>query len=167
MTTTTLLADFIVVVHLIYMAIVVFGQVGIMVGHHLGWRWVRNPWFRIIHLMMIMYVAYEAVEGIECPLTVWERDLRVEAGQIPRNYRELPDWSVENASFVAWLARSVLMCPGSWMPVLNASYYFFAGLVVATAILVPPRFRRQAAGGPSLATVALTGTSSGQPYVEK
>ncbi len=157
MNTTTLLADFIVVVHLVYMAVVLFGQVGIMLGHHLGWRWVRNPWFRIIHMTMILVVVYEAVQGIECPLTTWERDLRVEAGQIAANYRDDPNWTVNNASFVARLARGVLMCPASWEPILHQSYYFFGGLVVATAILVPPRFRRQAVSGPHLATVALTG----------
>ncbi|MSQ96069.1 MAG: DUF2784 family protein [Gemmataceae bacterium] len=144
MTITTLLADFLVVIHLVYMAVVLFGQLGIMVGHHLGWRWVRNPWFRIIHFTMIIVVAYEAVERIECPLTTWERDLRIEAGQIPANYRDDPNWSVDNASFVARLARGVLLCPVSWEPILYASYYFFAGLVVATLILVPPRFRRLA-----------------------
>jgi hypothetical protein len=119
-----------------------------MVGHHLGWRWTRNPIFRVIHLVMILYVAYEAVVGIECPLTVWERDLRIEAGQIPANFAEQPGWTVDNASFVARLARGVLMCDSSWEPVLNASYYFFAGLVMATLFLSPPCFGWKGAAKP-------------------
>jgi Protein of Unknown function (DUF2784) len=145
MTSITLLADFIVVIHLIYMAVVIFGQLGIMIGHHLGWRWVRNPWFRIAHLVMIMIVAYEAVNEIDCPLTVWEIELRVEAGQMSADWATRQNRDIEDPSLVARLARNVLMCPMSWAPVLQASYYFFAGLVMATLILVSPRFHRRAA----------------------
>lgn len=160
MTSTTLLADFIVVVHLAYMVVVVFGQFAIMVGHHLDWQWTRNPWFRIIHLTMILIVAYEALNEIECPLTTWERELRVQAGQIPENYYELDHWEVENASFIARLVRGVLMCDRSLANVLTACYYFFAGIVVATLILSPPRFRRKHAPAPPSLPSADAGVKS-------
>jgi Protein of Unknown function (DUF2784) len=149
-----LLADVIIVVHLLYMAIVVFGQLAIMIGHHLGWQWVRNPWFRSVHLAMILYVAYEAVEGIECPLTKWERDYRIEGGQIPPDDVRGAEWEVANPSFVARVARAIMMCDSRWQPILDASYYFFAGLVVATWILVPPRLRRNRPRAPDPTALA-------------
>src|SRR5450755_163295 len=77
-----LLADCLVVIHLAYISFVIFGQLAIMVGWPLGWRWIRNPWFRITHLIMILIVALEAVVQFKCPLTTWEENLRVAAGQM-------------------------------------------------------------------------------------
>ena len=51
-------------------------------GVVLRWKWVRNPWFRAIHLIAIGIVVAESLAGIPCPLTVWERQLRKMAGQI-------------------------------------------------------------------------------------
>jgi polyferredoxin len=47
----------------------------------LRWTWVRNFWFRLIHLSMIGVVVGEAWCGIICPLTRWENGLRERAGQ--------------------------------------------------------------------------------------
>src|SRR5262249_11268514 len=65
-----LLADLIVAIHVGYVGVVVFGLLAILIGGPLGWRWVRNPWFRVIHLLMILIVATEAIWDITCPLTV-------------------------------------------------------------------------------------------------
>ncbi len=46
------------------------------IGAALSWAWIRNPWFRYLHLGAIAFVAAEALLGIACPLTVWEDLLR-------------------------------------------------------------------------------------------
>ncbi len=76
-----MLADLIVVIHAAYVSFVVFGLLAILVGAVLGWSWVRNFWFRVIHLTAIGIVVAEALAGIPCPLTVWEQRLRKTAGQ--------------------------------------------------------------------------------------
>lgn len=48
----------------------------IFVGWVFGWGWIRNFWFRTIHLTSIGIVAAEGALGIWCPLTMWERDFR-------------------------------------------------------------------------------------------
>jgi hypothetical protein len=75
-----LLADIVVAVHVGYVLAVVLGLVLVLVGWALGWKWVRNRWFRLIHLAMIAGVVARAVFWDECPLTWWERDLRELAG---------------------------------------------------------------------------------------
>ena len=77
-----MLADLIVVFHAAYVSFVVLGLVAILVGIAFRWKWVRNPWFRWIHITMIGIVVAEALAGIPCPLTVWERQLREGAGQV-------------------------------------------------------------------------------------
>ena len=128
----SILADFIVVVHFAYVSYVVFGQLLIIVGIPLGWRWIRNVWFRVSHLAMILFVALEAYVGMDCPLTTWEYDLRAAAGQ-----------DVDERSFVARLVHDLMFCPAdscNWMVL----YVGFAALVVLTFVIAPPRWRKTA-----------------------
>jgi hypothetical protein len=125
------LADFLVILHTAYVAFVVFGLLLIWIGIARGWKWIRNPWFRIAHLIAIGIVGIEAVFDIECPVTVWERNLREAAGQTP-----------SEMSFVGRLLDGLLFyenVPG-W--VFNGLHISFAVLVIATFVFAPPRFKR-------------------------
>lgn len=124
------LADAIVAIHVVYMAFVVFGQLAIMAGAVLKWEWIRNPWFRITHLVAIVIVALEALLGIACPLTTWEYDLRMAAGQ-----------PVSGESFVGRLLHNVLFYHlPPW--IFTTCYVSFALLVLVTLWWAPPRPRR-------------------------
>ena len=65
-----LAADAVVLVHFSYVAFVVVGLAAILLGLARRWGWVRNVWFRSLHLLAILVVAAEAVCGITCPLCV-------------------------------------------------------------------------------------------------
>lgn len=132
-----ILADVVVFVHLLYMGYVVFGQLAIMIGWVLRWQWIRNPWFRVSHLAMILIVAGEAMVNFTCPLTTWEADLRELAGQ-GRN--------PENPTFTSRVMRKVQFAGADYWPeYIETSYYWAAAIILATALLVPPRFRRKPA----------------------
>ena len=53
----SLLADIVVVAHLAYVAFVVFGFLAIPAGWVLGWGWVRNRPFRLLHFCAIAFVG--------------------------------------------------------------------------------------------------------------
>lgn len=126
-----LLADILVVIHFAYFSFVVVGQLLIVVGVALKWAWVRNPCFRFAHLVAIGLVGIEALAGIICPLTTWERQLRAMAGQRP-----------SDVSFVGALLDHVLFLPvPEWQ--IRIVHILFAFAVIATFIWAPPR-RRQA-----------------------
>ncbi len=76
-----LLADIVLLVHVAFIAFVVVGQLLIMVGGVAGWHWVRQRWFRLAHLGAIGLVVVQAWLGVTCPLTIWENNLRRQAGQ--------------------------------------------------------------------------------------
>jgi hypothetical protein len=76
-----LAADAIVVFHLCYVLFAVGGEILILAGWLLRWGWIRNPGFRIVHLVSVVVVAAEAMIGVLCPLTEWEYRLRLLAGQ--------------------------------------------------------------------------------------
>lgn len=123
------LADLIVVLHFAYMSFIVGGQILILLGWGLRWMWIRNPWFRGAHLAAIIIVAAEAVAGIVCPLTDWEYQLRMKAGQSP-----------EEGSFIGRWAHRLLFYQFP-EEVFTAVYVTFAVLVIATMVWVPPKRR--------------------------
>src|SRR5690242_3956243 len=114
------LADLVVAVHVGYVSFVVAGQFLILLGLGLRWDWVRNPWFRIAHLLAIVIVGLEAGCGIDCPLTVWEGDLRHLAGQ-----------NISDGSFLGRLLHNLIFYDfDTW--VFNVAHIAFAILVIAT-----------------------------------
>lgn len=122
-----LLADLIVAVHLGIVLFVLLGLVAVVVGGLAGWSWVRNPWFRWIHLAVIAFVAIQGALGRICPLTTWEVELRRAAEQ-----------EVQEGTFVGRLMRDLLYVDVP-QTTLNFVYIAFAGLVVLSFWLVRPR----------------------------
>ena len=59
-------ADFVVVVHLLFIGFVVGGV-------FLAWRWPRIVW---VHIPAVIYGALVEFAGFTCPLTLLENDLR-------------------------------------------------------------------------------------------
>jgi hypothetical protein len=123
-----LLADAILILHIL----IVFFNVGalpvIWLGHFRGWRFVRAFSFRVAHLLLIGFIAAESVLGAICPLTNWEDDLRLKAGIDPRY----------QGGFVAhWLHRLIFYDLSA--QVFTVAYGLFFALVVFTWLWVKPR----------------------------
>jgi hypothetical protein len=122
-------ADVIAIIHLGYVVFVILGFILIVMGIVLKWKWIRNLWFRIAHLVAIAGVALEAILGINCPLTVLEFSLRY--GVSPSERR---------VSFVGDIIDSVLYYDApAW--VFTIIYVGFASLVAITFIMAPPTRR--------------------------
>ncbi len=118
-----MLADLILVVHFSFVLFVTGGLLLVWLGALLDWRWIRNRWFRLAHLAAIAFVAFEALVGVMCPLTVWEDALR---------------GIHDERSFVArWIHRVMFYEWPEW--VFTVAYVAFAVIVIATYWLVPPR----------------------------
>ena len=108
-------ADALLVVHFAIVVFIVGGLLLTWIGAALGWDWVRNRWFRHVHLAAIAFVALEALIGMTCPLTEWEDALR--GGARPESfvgrwvqqllYYRAPEW-VFTALYLAWAAATLL-----------------------------------------------------------
>lgn len=117
-----LLADLVLILHFLFVSFVVGGLALVWIGAALGWRWVRNFWFRVAHLAAIVFVAGEALIGVWCPLTVWEDALRGVHGE---------------KNFVArWIHRLMFYDFPGWM--FTIAYVAFALVVAASWWLVRP-----------------------------
>ncbi|MFP4573764.1 MAG: DUF2784 family protein [Desulfobacterales bacterium] len=112
-------ADAILVLHTTFIAFVVLGLGVTILGGVLGWRWVRSPWFRLTHLAAIGYVVMQAWLGVVCPLTIWESELRILAGEDP----------YDPQGFIAtWLQRLIFFQAEPWPCfTLSADLPFAAG----------------------------------------
>jgi hypothetical protein len=125
------LADLIVMVHASYVAFVVLGLAVILLGVCFRWGWVRNVWFRALHLIAIGIVVAESLTGIDCPLTVWERQLREMAGQT----------SYTGDFLGHWAHQLIFFRFDRW--VFTVAYTLFGLTVLAAFILAPPRRARR------------------------
>lgn len=126
---SSVLADLILLLHTTFIAFVVVGLLLILVGGVVRWRWVRNRWYRIAHLLAIGYVVVQAWCGRMCPLTVWESELRQRAGQ--------PGY--EQGFIADHLHRIIFFDAPPW--VFTLSYSLFGLLVLLSLWLVKPNWR--------------------------
>jgi len=81
MSVYALLADAILVLHLAIVLFIAGGLLAVWIGHALGRGFVRNRGFRLTHLGAMAFVALESLVGVICPLTLWEDQLRLLAGE--------------------------------------------------------------------------------------
>jgi len=120
-----MLADAVLVVHVLFVLFVVGGFALILAGAG-RWGWVHNRAFRIAHLGAIVFVAVETLLGFTCPLTLWEDVLR-STGR-------------EDRSFIGrWLAWLLYYDLPEW--VFAVAYVAFALAVLACWWAIPPRAR--------------------------
>lgn len=128
-----LLADVVLFVHFAFIAFVVFGQLFILAGLIRRWRWVRNFWFRAVHLAAIGIVVAQSWLGITCPLTTLEKQLKEAAGE-----------ATYSGDFIAhWMHEIVFYSGPTW--VFTLCYSLFGLLVIACFIAGPPRWPWRAA----------------------
>ena len=126
-TLAALAADAILALHVLFVLFVVFGLVLIFVGRKWSWSWVRNPWFRLAHLLAIGLVVVQAWLGAHCPLTIWEMQLRTMAGDV-----------TYSGSFIAhWIETLLYYRAPAW--VFTLVYTLFGAVVLASWIFVKPR----------------------------
>ena len=125
--THRLLADLVLLLHAVFVVFVIAGLVLVLLGAWRGWVWVRNPWFRLAHLLAIGVVVAQAWLGVLCPLTTLEMTLRDRAGE-----------AVYPGSFIAhWLESLLYYRAPTW--VFTLCYTVFGLLVIASWYAVRPR----------------------------
>jgi hypothetical protein len=121
-----LTADTILLLHMLFVAFVVFGLILIVGGKFCAWTWVHNPWFRLSHLLAIVVVVIQSWSKSICPPTT-EMALRAKAGD-----------SVYFGSFIShWMETLLYYEAPQW--VFNVCYTAFGVAVVVSWILIRPR----------------------------
>lgn len=120
-------ADLLLLLHVCIVVFIVLGLIFILIGKKANWSWVRNPWFRLAHLLAIGMVVVQSWAGEVCPLTIWEMTLRSKAGD-----------ATYTGSFIAhWLEVILYYRAPPW--VFTLVYTLFGLLVFVSWFWVRPR----------------------------
>jgi hypothetical protein len=122
-----LAADAVLLLHMLFVAFVLIGLVSIFIGNIREWSWVRNPRFRVIHLLAIAIVVIQSWFSVICPLTTFEMVLRSRAGN-----------TVYSGSFIAhWIESLLFYQLPPWVFVVG--YTVFGAVVAGSWFWVRPR----------------------------
>jgi polyferredoxin len=128
-------ADLVLIAHVTYVAFVVIGLFLILLGGCCDWKWIRNPWWRALHLAAISLVAAEAWLGITCPLTTLEMNLRQSAG----------DATYGDSFIEHWLQKLLYYDAPTW--VFTTGYTLFGLAVIVSWWKFRPRpFQKKLSG---------------------
>ena len=71
-----LIADIVLFFHFCIVIFITSGFVLIPIGYNLDWLWIKNKKLRLLHLGMMIFITFETVLGMACPLTILENNLR-------------------------------------------------------------------------------------------
>lgn len=124
--TWLVLADLVLALHVVFVAFVVLGLALVLLGGWRHWHWVRNPVFRAVHLLAIVFVVAQTWLEQVCPLTTLEMALRARGGD-----------AVYAGSFIGhWLQALLYYQAPNW--VFAVVYSVFALMVVAAWTWVRP-----------------------------
>lgn len=124
-------AQIVVMFHFLYALTIIGGLVLVYLGYFLKWHFVHNFSFRIIHLLMILIVAFESIFNIECPLTYIEYKLL-----------NLAYIHHTNTPFIAGFINKILFwnLPNVFF---NIFYVLLALVIAISFIIVPVKFPKK------------------------
>ncbi|MGB5444162.1 MAG: DUF2784 domain-containing protein [Psychromonas sp.] len=121
------LADTILFAHFSFVVFVIVALILTVIGGYRKWIWIRNCWFRLIHLAAISFVVVQSWLGLICPLTTLEMWLREQSND--------PQYA---GSFIQyWLQRVLYYQAPDW--VFTIIYTVFGLLVILSWIRFPPQ----------------------------
>ena len=121
------LADVVLLVHALIVVFIVAALLLTIVGGYRQWLWIRNWWFRMVHLVGIAVVVIQSWAGLFCPLTTLEMWLRGQAGGV----------QYEGGFIQYWLGRFLYYDAPAWVFVVI--YTAFGLLVIITWARFPPQ----------------------------
>jgi len=130
-----LLADLLLLFHFAYVLFVVLGLAVIWMGFFLGWAFVRNFWFRLAHLLAMGIVVAESLAGVDCPLTLWENQLRLRVENAP----------LYQNSFIQYWVHRVMFYDASEIT-FTVIYLIFFGAILLSFWFVTPQWPKLPGG---------------------
>ena len=72
-------------------------------GYYQKWEWVKNKYYRLIHLVLMGIILIETILGFMCPLTILENYLRNDIGvdnNLTQIIHQIMYWNLPNYQFI-------------------------------------------------------------------
>ena len=122
--TYRLLADTVLVIHFAFVAFVIIGLLITWIGYFRRWSFVRNFYFRAIHILSMGVVLLESVFDIVCPLTDWEIQLRTLGGQTVYGEQTFMQYWIHKIMFFNLGTTTFIIIYAGFFTALVLSFFF-------------------------------------------
>ena len=89
----------------------------IPLGYHKKWEWVKNRYYRLIHLILMGIIFIETILGFMCPLTILEDFLRNDIeinNKITQIIHQVMYWDLPTNQFIILYLLSLLYLIFLW-----------------------------------------------------
>ena len=73
-----ILSEIVLLLHFSIFLFMILSFILIPYGYYQNWEWVKNIYFRSIHLILMGIILIETILGFMCPLTILENFLRAD-----------------------------------------------------------------------------------------
>ena len=80
-------------------------------GYYQKWEWVKNKYYRLIHLILMGIIFIETILGFMCPLTILEKFLRNDIeinNKITQIIHQIMYWDLPTYQFTILYLLSLL-----------------------------------------------------------
>ncbi|PCJ47618.1 MAG: hypothetical protein COA74_10800 [Gammaproteobacteria bacterium] len=121
------LADIVLILHTLFVVFIITILLLTVIGGYRQWKWIRNWWLRVCHLIGIVFVVIQSWAGLVCPLTTLEAWLRSHNGGA----------QYEGSFIQYWLERFLYFSASEWIFIVV--YTVFGLLVILTWVRFPPQ----------------------------
>ena len=89
----------------------------IPLGYYQKWEWVKNKYYRLIHLVLMGIIVIETILGFMCPLTILENFLRNDIeinNKITQIIHQIMYWDLQTYQFIILYLLSLLYLIFLW-----------------------------------------------------
>ena len=98
-----LFSEIILFIHFLIFLFITLSFILIPVGYFQKWKWVKNKYYRSMHLILMGIISIETILGFMCPLTILENYLRDDI-KVDNKFTEIVHqilyWNLPNYQFI-------------------------------------------------------------------
>ena len=113
-----LFSEIVLLFHFCIFLFIILSFFFIPFGYYQKWEWVKNKYYRLIHLVLMGFIFVETILGFMCPLTVLENFLRNNIGinyKITQIIHQIMYWDLPTYQFIILYLLSLLYIIFLWI----------------------------------------------------
>ena len=113
----SLFSEIVLLFHFCIFLFMIFSFFLIPLGYYLKWEWVKNKYYRLIHLVLMGIIFIETILGFMCPLTILENFLRNDIeinNKITQIIHQIMYWDLPTYQFIIMYSLSLLYLIFLW-----------------------------------------------------
>ena len=113
-----ILSEIVLLFHFSIFLFIIISFILIPLGYQKKWKWVKNKYYRLIHLVLMGIIFIETILGFMCPLTTLENFLRNDIeinNKITQIIHQIMYWDLPSYQFIILYLLSLLYLIFLWL----------------------------------------------------